>query len=115
MSFQLALHAQIIETMKRYLVTVRPYPEIRHQLDIGYEIQDQSVVLHEIRPVWNNPAIIQNLPYAKATYLKSKNTWKVFWLRSDRKWHSYDPMPIVERLEDFLKIVDEDEYACFKG
>ncbi len=105
----------IIETMENYIAKVGPPLEIRHKIDIGYEIKDQSVTLHEIRPKWNDPKIILTHDYAKATFLKSKNIWKVFWLRSDRKWYSYDPQPIVRQLSDFLKLVDEDKHHCFKG
>lgn len=31
------------------------------------------------------------------------------------KWSSYEPKPTVKSLNDFLKILDEDEYAFFKG
>ncbi len=101
--------------MENYISKVRPQPEIRHQLDINYEIQDQSIVINEIRPVWNNPNEILTLSYAKATFIKSKNVWKIFWKRADNKWHSYEPNPTVTELVDFLKIVDQDDYGCFKG
>lgn len=105
----------IIETMENYISRVRPVPEIRNQLDLNYEIKDHSVILNEIRPVWNNPKEIQTFGYAKATYVNSKKVWKIFWVRADNKWHSYQPNPTVRELKDFLKLVDEDEYGCFKG
>ena len=107
--------ANIIETMENYIDSIRPQPEIRHQLDIGYELQDQSVIINEIRPRWDNPNEILTHGYAKATYIKGKNIWKIYWMRADMKWHSYRPNPIAMQLSDFLKIVEEDEYHCFKG
>jgi len=115
MTLDITKSVDIIETMENHIAKIRPRPEIRHQLDIGYEIKDQSVFLHEIRPKWDNPKIIQTHDYAKATFVKDKNIWKVFWLRADLKWHSYKPKPTVNKLADFLKLVDEDEYCCFKG
>ena len=55
------------------------------------------------------------LPVAKATYVKSQNKWKIYWHRADMKWHGYEPEPDVDKIEDFLKIVEEDKYACFFG
>ena len=78
-------------------------------------IIDQSVILNEIRPAWNNPKEILTLGYIKTTFVKNKNVWKVFWKRADYKWQSYKPTPIVRELKDFKKLVDHDEYGCFKG
>lgn len=105
----------IIETMENYISKVRPKPEIRHLLDIGYEIRDQSVILQEIRPAFRDPTVIRRFGYAKATFVHSKNSWKIYWKRADLEWHSYSPRPSVRQLKDFLKLVDEDRYACFKG
>jgi spore coat polysaccharide biosynthesis protein SpsF (cytidylyltransferase family) len=84
-------------------------------LDLNYEIKDQSVILNEIRPAWNNPKEIRTSGYAKATFVKTNNIWKIFWKRADNKWHTYKPKPTVEELKDFLILVDQDEYCCFKG
>jgi hypothetical protein len=115
MPLDITISVEIIETMENYISKVRPRPEIRHLLDINYEIQDKSIVINEIRPVWNNPNKILTLGYAKATFIKSKNVWNIFWKQADKKWHSYKPTPTVKELADFLKIVDQDEYRCFKG
>lgn len=107
--------AEIIETMENYISRVRPPEEIRDQLDIGYEIDNQSIILTEIRPRWDNPSEVYARGFAKATYIKKQGLWRIFWLRADLKWHTYRPNPVVKQLQDFLDIVDEDEYACFKG
>ncbi len=115
MTLDINKSVDIIETMENYIAKVRPRPKIRHQLDIGYEIKDQSVFLHEIRPKWDDPKIIMTYDFAKATFVKVKNIWKVYWLRSDLKWYAYDPQPTVRHLSDFLKLVNEDKHHCFKG
>jgi len=115
MTLDITKSVDVILTMENYISKVRPEPEIRNQLDIDYEIKGQSVILNEIRPAWNNPKEILTLGYAKATYLKSKNIWKIFWKRADNKWHSYKPKSDVTELKDFLAIVEQDEYGCFKG
>ncbi len=115
MTLDITKSLEIIETMENYIDKVRPPIEIRHKLDIGYEIKNQSVILHEIRPNWNNPKEFLTHDYAKATFVMKTNLWKVFWIRSNMKWYSYKPQPTVRHLSDFLKLVDEDKYHCFNG
>ncbi len=115
MTLDITKSVDIIEIMENYISRIRPAPEIRNQVDLNYEINDQSVILNEIRPAWNKPQEILTIGYAKATYVKSKNIWKVFWKRADNKWHSYAPKLTVKELKDFLKLVDQDKHGCFKG
>ena len=98
-----------------FLELRRPPAHIRDQLDIGFRIENQSIELYEIRPVWNNPSEKSELSIAKATYIKKSNTWKVYWQRQDLKWHSYEPTPNTDTLREFLELVNEDKYACFFG
>ena len=105
----------IIEIMENYIEKVRPEPSIRNQLDIDYEIDNNAVILIEVRPSYKNPGEIARFGYAKATYIKAKDIWKIFWKRADNKWHGYPPHPAVKHLKDFLELVDKDEYHCFKG
>jgi hypothetical protein len=37
------------------------------------------------------------------------------WQRADLKWHSYQPSPEVASVEEFLDVVQHDEYGCFFG
>ena len=115
MTLDIRKSVDIIETMENYLSKYRPPVEIRPELDLSYEITGQSVILFEIRPAWNNPSEIQHEPYAKATFVLKENVWKVYWMRANLKWYPYDPEPKVKKLSDFLKLVEEDKYACFKG
>ncbi len=115
MAFDLIKKAEIIFIMESYLSEVRPPENIRPKLDIGYRIDNQSVIIFEIRPRWDKPSLIMNSDYAKATYVSKNNFWKIFWMRADLKWHSYPPEPFVKELRDFLNIVDEDKHHCFKG
>lgn len=52
---------------------------------------------------------------AKATYVRSRDHWRVYWQRADLRWHRYDPAPEVATVQGFLDLVDEDAYACFFG
>ena len=93
----------------------RPPKHIRPELDLGYRVKGQSVEIFEIRPLWNNPAEKIEEAVAKATYVKTQKVWRVYWQRADLKWHRYDPDPEVNSLQEFLSLVDRDEYACFFG
>lgn len=115
MAFDVSKLADIVDTMDRYIAAVRPRPEIRAQLDLGYELVGNSVFLHEIRPVWNDRDKIMRNAYAKATFVKSQGIWKIYWLRGNLKWEAYEPVPVVKKLSEFLKVVDEDVHCCFKG
>ncbi|ANJ66707.1 hypothetical protein A9404_04340 [Halothiobacillus diazotrophicus] len=94
----------------------RPAPQIRPQLDLSYRINGQSVEIFEIRPRWRGePGEFMEHPIAKATYVKTKELWRIFWMRADLKWHSYPPSPQVGSIEKFLALVAEDKHACFFG
>jgi len=106
---------RIENAMKEFLTKHRPPPHIRAELDIGYRVIGQSVEIFEIRPQWDNPTIIREHPFAKATYVRTQNLWKVFWKRSDLKWHGYEPVSTVKSIAEFLAAVDADPYGCFFG
>jgi Protein of unknown function (DUF3024) len=93
----------------------RPTPEIRPELDIGFRLTGQSFEIYEIRPQWDNPTEKTESPVAKATYVKSRNEWKLFWMRADLKWHSYPPFPTSKSLEKILEEIDRDPHGCFWG
>lgn len=93
----------------------RPPPHLRAKLDLAFRLKGQAVEIYEIRPHWQDADRKLEHPVAKATYNKGKRNWKVFWQRADLKWHGYKPQLTVASLEDFLNVVDNDEYGCFFG
>jgi hypothetical protein len=93
----------------------RPPPAVRSQLDFGYRIAGHSVELFEIRPQWDRPEIKRERSFAKATFVRTRGIWRVFWMRADLKWHGYEPALEVDSIDEFLAVVDKDEYACFFG
>jgi hypothetical protein len=106
---------RIEKAMDAFLAKRRPPAHIRADLDIGYRISGQSVEILEIRPQWNDRSIIHRHPIAKATYVRTQNRWKIFWMHASLKWESYEPMPSVASIGEFLQVVDADEYGCFFG
>ena len=106
---------KIQKIIGQYIEKNRPQAEIRDKVDLSYKLSGQSVELFEIRPLWNNPNEKIEEPIAKATYVKTQKLWKVYWQRADLKWHRYEPDPEVNTIEEFVSLVENDEYACFFG
>jgi hypothetical protein len=100
---------------KAFIDSRRPPPEIRPQLDLAFRIRGQSIEIFEIRPAWNDPSEKMENSVAKATYVRRKDVWRIFWQRADLAWHRYEPVPEVERVEEFFETVDADGYCCFFG
>jgi len=115
MSLDLLMIPDVIEALENFIDRKRPPEEIRDKVDIGYKIDNQSVIIHEIRPRWDDPGTKIEPTVAKATYVKSSGKWNVYWKRADLKWHRYEPQPKVESLKGFLHLVDEDRYGAFWG
>lgn len=103
------------KVIQGFLEKHRPPPHIRPQLDLGGRVSGQSVEIFSIRPRYDDPSIRMETPAAKATYVKSRGLWKVYWMRADLKWHAYEPQAEVKSLEAFLDLVGEDAHACFFG
>lgn len=103
------------KAVKAFIDSRRPPPEIRPKLDLGYRMSGQSIEIFEIRPAWDDPSEKMENSVAKATYVRRSDVWRIYWQRADLKWHRYDPLPEVARIEEFLEVVDADEYCCFFG
>jgi len=112
MKFDSASYKKAIEY---YVESIRPPVEIRHNLDIGYVFEKQSLELFEIRPSFKNKSIIQHFPFAKTTFVKSKNEWKIFWRRANGNWDPYELHPTVKNIHKFFEIVKGDKHHCFFG
>jgi Protein of unknown function (DUF3024) len=108
--------ARIRKAMDAFMQQRRPPVHVRAQVDLAFRVTGQSVEIFEIRPVWRGPPDeMQELPVAKATYVKGRGVWRVFWQRRDLKWHSYKPKPEVKSVEEFASLVSEDAHTCFFG
>ena len=99
----------------QYIENRRPAPHIRNQVDLAFRIEKQSVIIFEIREVWNDPSRKIESPIAKATYVKKTKSWKLYWQRADLKWHRYEPTAETQTIEECLAVVEEDEFGCFWG
>lgn len=101
--------------LTRFMERRRPPVHVRPELDLGYRCTGQSVEIFEIRPDWRDRTSKGETPVAKATYVRSQDHWRVFWMRRDLKWHAYQPNDPVRSLGEFLAVVDRDDHGCFFG
>lgn len=103
-------------TIKKYILSMRPDdPEIRAKLDFGYSYNGKVAILYEIRPIWNNPKETQKIEFAKIRFYKSRQEWKLYWMRASGKWELYEPFPESTYIEKIINIIEEDKYGCFYG
>lgn len=108
--------ARVRKALDAFIAKRRPPAHIREKLDLGIRISGQSVEIFEVRPAWHGkPGEKQESSVAKATFVRSRRVWRVFWMRRDLKWHGYEPALEVDSIEEFCALVDEDAYACFFG
>lgn len=108
--------ARVKKVVGAFIEERRPPPHVRPELDLAFRLSGQSVEIFEIRPVWRGPPGVKlEHGVAKATYVRTKGTRKVFWLRRDLRWHGYEPVPEVRSIDDFVRLVKEDRHACFFG
>jgi hypothetical protein len=78
-------------------------------------MKNQSFEIYTIRPQWDKPENLIEEPVAKATFVKTKKMWKLYWMRADLKWHSYQPLAESESLEKVLTEIGKDPHCCFWG
>jgi hypothetical protein len=77
MTLDAFISLEIIETLENFINKVRPPEEIREKLDIAYKLDNQSVIVFELRPNWRNPENKTESQIAKATFVKTKKHRKV--------------------------------------
>lgn len=98
-----------------YIVKMRPPAAVRDEVDLAYRIEDQSVVIFEVRPHWKDASRKIEEMVAKVTFVRKTRSWKIYWQRADLKWHRYEPDPEVGGLEQALEIIGQEASAAFWG
>ncbi len=106
---------RIEKRVGRFVESKRPTKAMRSDLDISFRVTGQSFEIFEIRPQWNDPTKKIEASIAKATFVKSRQTWKLYWMRADMKWHLYEPFPASDSLEKILEAIEKDSHHCFWG
>src|SRR5699024_6717914 len=102
--------------LSSFIENLRPDDlEIRKEIDFDYSWDGKVAYLNEIRPQWNKPENSLHRPFAKIRYYKSREEWKLYWLRASGKWESYEPFPTADTLQVLLDVIEKDEWHCFFG
>lgn len=113
MAFSEFEQKRLTKVISDFIEKHRPPAHLREQLDLIFSIEGQSVVLLEKRRLMDGKMI--ECPFAKATWVKTQEVWKLYWQRADLKWHSYQPVPSVSSIEAVCRAIDEDAFGCFWG
>jgi hypothetical protein len=106
---------QMIKKEVGGLCSRRTPENLKDKLRFEYDIEKQNVIIYEVRPAWNNPEKHTRNPFAKLTYVKSRNIWKLYWKRASGKWERYEPKDSNKVLEVLVQEIDKDPYGCFFG
>ena len=101
--------------VEAYVERKRPPAHLRDRLDLAYRVKGQSVFPFEVRPDWRGGPEKMESPVVKATWIKTRKHWRVYWMRKDLRWHSYDPDPVAGTIDEVLALVERDEWGCFFG
>ncbi len=88
---------------------------LRDKLRITFQIKGHDVTVYEERPRWNDPQQWTSTPMAKFKYIRKDNVWKLYWMRRDLKFHSYEMPRGTKTLEALVKEVDSDPHGAFFG
>ena len=115
MAFNDIERARNLASLKWFLEQRRPPEHIRPQLDIGYAIEGHAVDIFEIRPDWQDKSTTTHSPVARVKYVRSTDQWRLYWMRPDLKWHSYEPSATHPSLRSALGVINADACCCFFG
>ena len=98
-----------------FLERRRPRAEIRDKLDYRADIVGSDLVIVAVRPAFQEPTRKTDEHIAKLKWVGTRRVWRLFWMRADLKWHSYEPMPEAATVAAGLEEVERDPYGCFFG
>ena len=103
--------AQIKRCMEFFMEKRRPSPFIRDEIDLIYEIQDQPVIIKEIRSVMGRTI---ESPIAKITFNRQQNGWKLFAQNRAGKWEGMFNN-LIPTFSDAIKVIEDEDLDCFFG
>jgi hypothetical protein len=104
-----------LTAMGAFVQRMRPPPELLDKIDYKAELVGSSVILSDVRPMWNSPRRKRASPFAKINWVETRKEWRLYWMKSDLKWHSYEYKPVFRSLRKAMVEVEEDRYNCFFG
>lgn len=115
MAFNTTELAHIDATVGDLVRRRQPPQHLRDQLCFELEIEGHKVRILEVRPRWNDPTQHVRSGVAQFTYTRTRDAWKLYWMRRDGKWHAWDPDENTATLAALVRVVDEDRRGGFWG
>lgn len=113
MAFSEFEEARFTQIVKDWVEENRPPKQIRAKLDLQFVLEKQSFIIFEVRPYPTGEVLKTEV--VKITFVKTQKLWKLYWMKSDLKWHAYDLDFEHSELEDVLAEIKDDPYCCFWG
>ena len=98
-----------------FLSKRRPGPELRDQIDYRADIDGQTLTLLCVRPKFDDDTQKVAHPFARMRWVGAQKVWKLYWMMSDLKWHSYPWLPKSPSIAALMAEVDRDPHCAFFG
>jgi hypothetical protein len=98
-----------------FLERRRPPPKFRELVDLHVEISGSEVVIYEIRARHQNKNEKVRSHIAKIKWVATQKVWRLFWMRSDLKWHAYPRLPKAAEINSLIAEIEKDPCGCFFG
>ena len=110
---ELAEHLKVIEGI--LWTRRRPPLNLRDKMREGQRVTGQAIEFFFLRPAFELPGELSESSIAKVQYVRTQNSWRIFWKRADGKWWAYKPHPEALTLADALHVINADAFGCFFG
>ena len=88
---------------------------IRDKLRYDYKVQNQAVIIYEIRPQWDDPEKKIEAPLAKLNFVKNRNVWNLYWQGANMKWNKYEQFESSADIVELVNAINDDRCGCFFG
>ena len=88
--------------------------ELKDQLRLGWRFRGDSVTLWQSRPLLGAPARWSESNVARFCR-DEQGGWVLHWPDRNGRWHAYEGLEPRRRIEDLLRVVDDDPTGIFWG
>ncbi len=101
-------------SLEAYCARICP-PSARNAVNIGYQIEAQSVTLFEWRPICGVPGTRRGVPVAQMRWSLQDNRWRLYHGGATGRWR---PLPGCAPSRSFVEVlreIDADRSGVFWG
>ena len=83
------------------------------RLRYTYQFEPSSALLIEQRPSFMKPDEWTSKPIAKFRYSEARDTWSLYWVDANERWHRVSNVPTEKKIDALLKVVLSDPLGVF--